>query len=90
VYKQPMRLVGALALSCTLAILLAACPPIQPNGSQQKTCLTDLECRAGQKCRKAEAMVLGYCRDLPAVPVASESDAGADVALPPAPGDVSL
>ena len=92
VYKQPMRRIAALVLLGTLAVLLSACPPIQQSGSQRRTCLTDLECREGQKCNKSAEMVLGYCRDLQEQPAPTAPDAGSDAApdAPPAPGDVSI
>jgi hypothetical protein len=87
-----MRSILVLLTFSTLVLLLPACPPMQQPGPQQRTCLTDLECRTDQKCRKAEDMVLGYCRDLHEEPAASAPDAGPDAApdAGPAPGDVAL
>jgi hypothetical protein len=87
-----MRSLLVLVTSTTLVIVLPACPPMQQTGPQQRTCLTDLECRTDQKCRKAEDMVLGYCRDLHEEPAATAPDAGPDAApdAGPAPGDVAL
>ena len=93
VYKQRMRFILVFAASFALAVFLSACPPMQQTGPQQRTCLTDLECRTDQKCSKREDMVLGYCRDLHEQPTAAAAtDAGPDAApeAGPAPGDVSL
>jgi len=89
-----MRCIGALVSSGTLVILLSACPPMQPSGPQERTCLSSQECRTGQRCLKGTNMVLGYCRGPEPQPGAEVSDGGAavdaGVDVAPAPGDISL